>query len=199
MIRYILIGVAVACTALLVAIVTMLVLERQAMPDFSLVGKDLTANAISEVPSGMETPQREFAVISEIELAEEEQVIALEVDGQAYAFPKLFMAGEGNHIASEILGELPVVVCYCDETECVRVFADSSAERRIALEQQGLLDGGLAVTYAGKVYKQDSKEIPLPEHEYTLVTWGEWKAANAQGLVLTEQIWEEDRDSQEQR
>ena len=56
------------------------------------------------------------------------------------------------------------------------------------------MNGGLAVILDGKIYEQDSKEIPLEDYDYELKSWSEWKTENPDGLVVTEMIWEQESE-----
>ena len=100
---------------------------------------------MNDMVAEMETPERQFAAVDRVELPANAEIIVEEVAGQSYAFPKLFMEGVGDHIASDVLKGLPLAVTYCNETECVRVFTDEDSDKKIELDQFGLQDGGLAV------------------------------------------------------
>ena len=51
------------------------------------------------------------------------------------------------------------------------------------------MNGGLSVQLNGNVYAQESKEIPLDDYMFALVSWAAWKDSHPDGLVLTETIW----------
>ncbi len=195
--RKILLGLVVLVAGYSGAHVTTLVLESRSAPNFSDVEYDPTSNTMLETPAMMESPERELVTIDRINLPDDAVVIAIEIAGESYAFPKLFMEGIGDHIVTDVIGNLPIAVTYCNETECVRVFADQTSDRNIDLQQQGLLNGGLAVILDGQVYEQDSKEIPLEDYDYELKSWSEWKKENPQGLVLTEMNWDQESENEE--
>ena len=196
MARKILLASIVIVAGILGAYVTTLILESRSTPDYAAVDYDPTSNAMSDVAAIMETPEREFVTIDRVTLSDDAVVIAIEVAGKAYAFPKLFMEGVGDHIVTDVIEELPLAVTYCNETECIRVFADHDSDRKIELHQQGLMNGGLAVILDGKIYEQDSKEIPLEDYDYELKSWSEWKTENPDGLVVTEMIWEQESENE---
>ena len=197
LVRYILLGVVVLLAAFGGAYVTNLVFENRMKPNYSLVPDEPAGDLMNDMTAEMETPDRNFVTIDETELPDDAEVIGIEVNGQSYAFPKQYMSGVGDHIASEVFDGLPVTVTYCNESECVRVFSNRQSSSRIELEQFGLINEGLAVKFQGKVYAQESNDIPLEDYDFTVVSWLEWKAANPSGLVLTELIWDDEQDSTE--
>lgn len=192
MARYILLVMLVLCAALGGAFVTNLILEKRSKPNYGLVGYDPTSNAMNDVAAEMETPERRLVMVGEVELADDAEVISVVVDGRSFAFPKKFMEGVGDHIASELLAGLPIAVTYCNETECVRVFTHDASLGKIELDQFGLVDGGLSVQLNGSVYAQESKKIPLDDYMFTLVSWAVWKESHPDGLVLAEIIWKDE-------
>ena len=195
MARYILLGVVVLLAALGGAFVTNIVLENRMKPNYSLVGDEPNSDVMNDMTAEMETPDRDFLSVDQTELPDDAEVIGIEVNGQSYAFPKRFMMGVGDHIASEVFDGLPVTVTYCNESECVRVFSNRQSSSRIELEQFGLINEGLAVKFQGKVYAQESSDIPLEDYDFTVASWLEWKENNPSGLVLTELVWEEAQQS----
>ena len=196
MARKILLASIVIVAGILGAYVTTLILESRSTPDYAEVDYDPASNAMSDVAAIMDTPERDFVTIDRVTLSDDAVVIAIEVAGKASAFPKLFMEGVGDHIVTDVIEELPLAVTYCNETECIRVFADHDSDRKIELHQQGLMNGGLAVILDGKIYEQDSKEIPLEDYDYELKSWSEWKTENPDGLVVTEMIWEQESEDE---
>ena len=194
MARYILLAILVLGAAFGGAFVTNLIMEKRSKPSYDLVGYDPTSDSMNDVAAEMETPERRFVLIGEVELADDSVVISVDVDGQSFAFPKKFMEGVGDHIASELLAGLPIAVTYCNETECVRVFTRDASLGKIKLDQFGLVDGGLAVQLNGDVYAQESKEIPLDDYMFSLVNWAAWKESHPDGLVLTEIFWKDEPD-----
>ncbi len=174
---------------------TNIVLENRMKPNYSLVGDEPNSDVMNDMTAEMETPDRDFLSVDQTELPDDAEVIGIEVNGQSYAFPKRFMMGVGDHIASEVFDGLPVTVTYCNESECVRVFSNRQSSSRIELEQFGLINEGLAVKFQGKVYAQESSDIPLEDYDFTVASWLEWKENNPSGLVLTELVWEEAQQS----
>ena len=192
MARYILLAILVLGAAFGGAFVTNLIMEKRSKPSYDLVGYDPTSDSMNDVAAVMQTPERRFVLIGEVELADDSVVISVDVDGQSFAFPKKFMEGVGDHIASELLAGLPIAVTYCNETECVRVFTRDASLGKIELDQFGLVNGGLSVQLNGNVYAQESKEIPLDDYMFALVRWADWKDSHPDGLVLTETIWKDE-------
>ncbi len=188
MVRYILLTVVIVLAASGGAYVGNLVVENWSKPDYSSIGEEPVNAILEETPAVMAPDERRFLLVSEVTLPDDAEVIAVEIDGVHYAFPKLYMEGIGDHIVSEVIEGLPIAVTYCNETECVRVFTDQEATGKIDLLQNGLQDGGLALLLGDEVYLQESEEIPLDDYAFTVQRWGQWKTDHPDGQVLAEII-----------
>ena len=137
-----------------------------------------------------ETPERSFATAQETSLDDQEEVIALIIGEQHYAFPKRWMTGMSEHVVSEIYENLPIAVTYCNESECVRVFQGEVGEKKLDIMQAGLDAGHMAIFVDGQSFLQEAEDIPYSEYPFELMLWGEWKTDHPDGLVLTEIFWE---------
>ena len=137
-----------------------------------------------------ETPDRSFATVQEASLDDQDEVITLKIGEQHYAFPKRWMNGMSEHVVSEVYEDLPIVVTYCNESECVRVFQGQVGEGKLDIMQAGLAAGHMAILVDGQSFLQEAEDIPYSEYPFELMLWGEWKTNHPDGLVLTEIFWE---------
>jgi hypothetical protein len=137
-----------------------------------------------------ETPERSFSTVQEAMLDDQDEVIALKIGEQHYAFPKRWMNGMSEHVVSEKYEDLPIAVTYCNESECVRVFEGQVGEEKLDIMQAGLAAGHMAILVDGKSFLQEAEDIPYNEYPFELVLWGEWETDHTDGLVLTEIFWE---------
>ncbi|MBT7916419.1 MAG: DUF3179 domain-containing protein [Planctomycetaceae bacterium] len=151
---------------------------------------DPTGGTQMSTPGSMERIDRTFDAVSDSELQDDEIIIALEVNGVHYAYPKRRLSDIGAHVATEILGDLPVAVTYCNETECVRVFTGDAGGDRLDVTQEGLDEGKFVIRVNGKHFFQESEAIPLQDYAFELVRWSQWKTEHPDGLVLADYAWE---------
>ena len=177
-----LLAVLLACGILLVAELPPLKVSNRG-PASELMRVPIT-------PGEFETPNRSFATVQETSLDDQDEVITLNIGEQHYAFPKRWMSGMSEHVVSEIYEDLPIVVTYCDESECVRVFQGEVGEEKLDIMQAGLAAGHMAVLVNGRSFLQEAEDIPYSEYPFELMLWGEWKTNHPDGLVLTEIFWE---------
>jgi hypothetical protein len=151
---------------------------------------DPTAGIQMSTPGSMERIDRTFETVSDSDLDDEDIIIALEINGVYYAYPKRRLSDIGAHVATEILGAVPVAVTYCNESECVRVFAGDVGGDRLDITQEGLDEDKFLILVNGKSFFQDDKAIPLQDYAFELVSWNQWKTEHPDGLVLAEYVWE---------
>jgi len=151
---------------------------------------DPTAGIELSTPGSMATVDRTFEAASDSELDDEDIVIALEINGVHYAYPKRRLSDVGLHVASEILGDVPIAVTYCNESECVRVFTGDVGEDRLDVTQEGLDKGKFVILVDGETFFQEDKSIPLQDCAFELVSWNKWKTEHPDGLVLADHDWE---------
>ena len=154
------------------------------------VPPDPTAGIQMSTPGSMEAIDRTFEAASDCELQDDDIMIALEVNGVHYAYPKRRLSDIGAHVATEILGDIPVAVTYCNETECVRVFTGEAGGDRLDITQEGLDEDKFVILVNGEFFFQDDESIPLQDYAFELVTWSQWKTEHPHGLVLTDYVWE---------
>jgi hypothetical protein len=141
-------------------------------------------------PGSMGAIDRTFEAVSDSELPDDAVIIALEINGVHYAYPKLRLSDIGAHVATEILGDIPIAVTYCNETECVRVFTGDTGGPRLDVTQEGLDKGKFLILVDGKPWFQDDESIPLQDYAFELVSWNQWKTEHPNGLVLAVYEWE---------
>jgi len=187
-------GAGIVVIALAIAWIVMDLHESQ-VRDMSHVPPDPASDGTNSgnfltISGEMETPDRSFIDVSETELDDHAEIIAIQVGDQHYAFPKIRMDGQGEHIVSELFDGQPLAVTYCNETECVRVFQGPAGGDKLDISQQGLVNGSLSVFVDGVQYIQESPDIPYDEYEFKLTSWGVWKTEHPTGLVLTLAEWE---------
>ena len=141
-------------------------------------------------PGSMGAIDRTFEAVSDSELPDDAVIIALEINGVHYAYPKLRLSDIGAHVATEILGDIPIAVTYCNETECVRVFTGDTGGPRLDVTQEGLDQGKFLILVNGKQWFQEDESIPLQDYAFELVSWNQWKTEHPNGLVLADYEWE---------
>ncbi len=119
-------------------------------------------------------------------------VIGLVVNNRPRAYPLVTLSTMLGHVVNDTrLGEdgqpQPFTVTYCDMTDCIRVLEPEEAVDGDFLEINtlGLLEGGLALQWQGKPYKQSDELVGLRDMQYEKMTWGEWKAAHPDTLIYT--------------
>jgi hypothetical protein len=151
---------------------------------------DPTGGIQMSTPGSMETVDRTFEAASDSKLEDEDIIIALEINGVHYAYPKCRLSDVGAHVASEILGDVPIAVTYCNESECVRVFTGDIGGDRLDITQEGLDKDKFLILVNGEEFVQDDKSIPLQDYAFELVSWNQWKTEHPDGLVLAEYVWE---------
>jgi hypothetical protein len=108
-----------------------------------------------------ETPDRSFATIQETSLDDQDEVITLKIREQHYAFPKRWMNGMSEHVVSEVYEDLPMVVTYCNESECVRVFQGQVGEEKLDIMQAGLAAGQMAILVDGQSFFTGSRRYTI--------------------------------------
>ena len=151
---------------------------------------DPTAGIQMSTPGSMERIDRTFEAVSDSDLDDEDIIIALEINGVHYAYPKRRLSDVGAHVATEMLGDVPIAVTYCNESECVRVFVGDVGGDRLDITQEGLDEDKFLILVNGEPFFQEDKSIPLQDYAFKLVTWNQWKTEHPDGLVLADYRWE---------
>jgi hypothetical protein len=133
----------------------------------------------------------EFTSAGASRLKDDEEVIGIVVQGSARAYPLARLSGMIEHVVNDSLSGgdgkiIPFSVTYCDMTDCARVFESASGEAVESLElgTLGLLDGGLALRWKDKTFKQMEERIEgLKDMPFQRTSWREWKAQYPDTLI----------------
>lgn len=139
-------------------------------------------NSTPLVVDGINAPIIKLA--SEVDLKEEDKIIGFSQFGKPRAYPIKMMSGMLNRVVNDVfpVGDssrmAPVTVTYCSMTDCARVLTGESPEgaSHLDLGTLGLLDGGLALRWKGRQFKQNDQIEGLTDLPFELTTWGEWKS-----------------------
>ena len=152
-------------------------------------------NGISETPAWM-VPQAapEMVPVSQVELADKEKVIAIEVDGQHFAYPLFYLYGIGEHIVNDTFTGKPITVIYCSQTGCTRVLTTDKTDKPLPVIQQGLVNSELALLFAGEVHQLSKDTIPLDQYPHEIVSWPTWREQHPDGLVYPGVTWDDEEE-----
>ena len=142
--------------------------------------------------------QPELVPVQQAELADTEMMIAIEVDGQHRAYLISDLSQPGSHVVNDIVAGLPVSITYCGQTDFARVFSDPRTDQPIELRTAGWIDQQLAL-YLGSnqtaTHLHDDPLIPLDDHPFVRVSFGQWRREHPDGLVYVGGIdWEAKRE-----
>ena len=150
---------------------------------------------ISETPAWM-VPQAapEMVPVSQVELADKEKVIAIEVDGQHFAYPLFYLYGIGEHIVNDTITGIPITVIYCSQTGCTRVLTTDKTDKPLPVIQQGLVNSELALLFAGEVHQLSKDTIPLDQYPHEIVSWPTWREEHPDGLVHPGVTWYDEEE-----
>jgi hypothetical protein len=148
--------------------------------------KDLRAlgsmNSTPLLVNGISTPS--FKQSSEARLSDDTKVIGVSQQGKHRAYPVPLMSGMLDHVVNDVVpsedgsGVRPISITYCSMTHCARVVTGEPPEGtpHLDLGTLGLLDGGLALRWKGRQFKQNDQIEGLTDLPFELTTWGEWKS-----------------------
>lgn len=129
----------------------------------------------------------EFKSAADTELKNSETVIGFVVNSQAYAIEQDALVKPENHIVNLVIDEIPISATFCDLSGCSRVFTRDEDGGLIDLRVGGVdMEDELVLLLDGKRYKQRSSRIPLEDYEFSVLTFGEWKAAHPETKVCEE-------------
>ncbi|MEM9517001.1 MAG: DUF3179 domain-containing protein [Actinomycetota bacterium] len=127
-------------------------------------------------------------------LAPQAPVLALEIEGDARAYPLEVMVW--HEIVNDTVGGVPVAVAYCPLCNSVTVHDRRVEGRVLDFGVSGLLYNSSLVMYdrqtetlwshfAGRPLYGELGEAALVDYPATIVGFDEWRTANPEGLVLT--------------
>ena len=144
----------------------------------------LSENGIISTPARMQPlPPPPMTPARDMELADDEKVIAIEVGGEHFAYPLTRFTGIGDHVVNRAFHETPITVAYCDLTDCVRVLTADNTREALPVSQNGLTNGELALRFHGLAYQLSKDTIPLERYPFTIVNWKSWFKDHPDGLV----------------
>ncbi len=127
-------------------------------------------------------------------LSPQAPVLALEIDGDARAYPLEVMVW--HEIVNDTVGGVPVAVAYCPLCNSVTVHDRRVEGRVLDFGVSGLLYNSSLVMFdrqtetlwshfAGRPLYGELGEADLVDYPATIVGFDEWRTANPDGLVLT--------------
>jgi hypothetical protein len=134
-----------------------------------------------EGPSISRPPTRRA---EQAKLPDYEEVIGIVVDGKARAYRVKAFDDPSRHIVNDLIGDRPVTVTYCDQSNCARAYAGPRGGPPLEVLQAGL-KGAEMILKVGDTYYwhrtaapvETGKGPPFPYATYPLVrrTWGDWR------------------------
>jgi hypothetical protein len=129
----------------------------------------------------------------DIELADDTQVIGVEINGETRAYvvgafaPKSVSRPEdlAVHVVNDVVGNEPIVVTHCDLTHSTRVLtrdADGDAPTSVCI---GGFDSCMLLDVDGSVFKHHASTLPFEDVPFTSTTWQHWLTEHPDTLVYT--------------
>ena len=110
----------------------------------------------------------------EINLADDEPVIGVVVNGQARAYSKSELERPETHVIYDAIGDSHYAIAHCDLSEQTRAWCGTPEETRDI--RVGGWDGEQMVLLFGQErVAMNSKKVALPDIPLTETTWGDWK------------------------
>ena len=134
--------------------------------------------------AGVSAPM--FLTAGEAEIEDDEPVIAITVNEQHRAYRLQALASMGDHIVNDVFEGVSVSVAYCDQTNCVRVFAREGSGQRLNIATQGWVSGQMWIKVDGKGYALDDPKIPLQQLAFARVAWRKWKKDHPESKVYAD-------------
>jgi hypothetical protein len=127
-------------------------------------------------------------------LADNEPVLALEIDGDARAYPIQVMIW--HEIVNDTVGGAPVSVTYCPLCNTAVAVDRRVGDRVLSFGTSGLLYQSALVMYdrqTESLWSHFTRQaiagvltgIELDTHPVSTVAWGDWRNAHPDGLVLS--------------
>ena len=148
---------------------------------------DITSNLSTSTNTPMVTPgisNPTLYVADEVNLPEEAMIIGCVVEGQARAYLQEAMTPISAHVVNDMVGQLPVTVTFCNQTDCVRVFAREKPETTIDMKTAGFADNEMMLMLDGTVHAHSSTTIPLKDVDFVRTLWIAWKVEHPDTQVF---------------
>ncbi len=130
-------------------------------------------------------------------LPDDEEVIGVVVDGKARAYRvKAFVDDPSLHIVNDLIGDRPLTVAYCDQSDCARAYAGPRGGRPLDVAQAGLRGGEMILKVGETYYRHrtaepieagggppfpfpieagDGPPFPFPSYPLARRTWRDWR------------------------
>lgn len=129
---------------------------------------------------GIDQPR--FVSADQAEVADGVQVIGVIVGDQPRAYPLPRLSGMMQHVVNDHARDAsgaprPFTVTYCDQTDCIRVFAaaEETAAESLGMGTLGMIDGGLALRWQDQHFKQADEVSGLRDLPFERTRWDRWK------------------------
>jgi hypothetical protein len=121
----------------------------------------------------------------EAEIEPEELVIGVSLGDVHRAYLCAAMSEFRTKVINDCLDGVPVTVTFCDRTECARAFTANDGSEPLNVHLGGWSGKGMMLAIDGRMFPQESDEIPFAEVAVEKLTWGEWKQAHPDSDVYT--------------
>jgi hypothetical protein len=127
----------------------------------------------------------EFVDPEEADLAPDDPVIGVIVDGQPRAYLQLALSGVAKkHVVSDVTSIGRITVTHCDLSRCTRVFIEDAPAGHKQIRVGGLqANRSLELLIDGRRYSQRDENIPLPEYPFAETSWENWLAEHPETKV----------------
>lgn len=170
---------ALATIVLLLVVLAKYQTSRDAAPNR---GVDRSKTLLWTNMPGVDVPK--LSTASEINLADDSEVIGVEVNGESRAYPLHFLGDLRRQIVNDVIGDTPVSVTYCAHADSVRVLTSRATGKPIDLHFGGLdMNERMICLLDGVRYQQTSRALPLADYKFERTTWGKWKSQHESSLV----------------
>lgn len=145
--------------------------------------QDFQIRVLTDVP-GVDFPR--FDNISKVAFSAQAEVVGVDVNGLARAYPLSLLKSVDNHIVNDLLDGKPLSITYCNLADRVRVLTWNHRGYRIPLSVGGLDENRQMLLVFGdeERFRQDSKSLPLDDHPFARMTLGEWSSRHPRSLVF---------------
>jgi hypothetical protein len=182
-----LLAVVLALEALAVVWVAVSVrnFRRAANQDAARPDRDLLFRRIDNPLRPILHPR--IVAASQATMAPGEPVIGIVIGGRARAYRLTALDAPEAHLINDRIGDVPVLVTYCNLNQCVRVFTDAPGRGTLDAEVAGLFRSEMVLKVGDGLYFQDSgapfdpvgNPVPIPylRLEPSLALWKNWEAA----------------------
>ena len=120
----------------------------------------------------------------DVNLPEDAMIIGCMIDGQARAYLQEAMTPVTANVVNDMVGQLPVTVTFCNQTDCVRVFAAETSEEPIDMKTAGFSNSEMVLMLDGISHSHSSTAIPLKDVDFVRTLWIAWKVEHPETKVF---------------